>query len=118
MAVVKVKQIKETLHKSIAYVTNPDKTLNGTLVSSNYASDPLDHARAADAMRCAMHQRQPTFLLHPRHLLADHQPISRAAAEKEPERPMCHIAKSACAFRPMSFGSSFVSREDRDWAHA
>lgn len=50
MAVVKMKQIKTTLHKSIAYVTDPAKTRGGELASSNYADDVSDAVLLADRM--------------------------------------------------------------------
>ena len=34
MAVTKIHQIKTTLNKAIGYITNPEKTNNGMLVSS------------------------------------------------------------------------------------
>ena len=50
MAIVKMSQIKTTLHRSIAYIINPDKTQGGALVSANYAEDVSDPVRLANAM--------------------------------------------------------------------
>ncbi|MBT1170689.1 relaxase/mobilization nuclease domain-containing protein [Bifidobacterium sp. SO4] len=50
MAVVKVGQIKTTLHLSIAYIINPDKTEEGTLVTANYSDMVSDPAALAEAM--------------------------------------------------------------------
>ena len=50
MAVVKMGQVKTTLHRSIAYIINPSKTEGGTLVSANYTEDVADPVRMADAM--------------------------------------------------------------------
>lgn len=42
MAVVKIGQVKATLGKAIAYITNPEKTQHGELVSSNFTHTPSD----------------------------------------------------------------------------
>ena len=50
MAVVKMKQIKSTLHKAIVYITDPSKTENGTLVSTNYTDATDNPTLMTDAM--------------------------------------------------------------------
>ena len=50
MAVVTMKQIKTTLNRSIAYITNPSKTMDGSLVSANYTDDTSDPNVLANRM--------------------------------------------------------------------
>ena len=50
MAVVKMMQIKSTLHKAIIYITDPGKTENGALVSTNYTDATGSPTLMADAM--------------------------------------------------------------------
>lgn len=50
MAIVKMKQIKSTLHKAIVYITDPGKTENGSLVSTNYTDATDSPTLMADAM--------------------------------------------------------------------
>lgn len=50
MTYVKVKEIHATLGKALKYIANPDKTDQGSLVSSNFQRDASDHRKAEKAM--------------------------------------------------------------------
>ena len=56
MAVVNMSQITVTLHKAIAYITNPDKTEQGTLVSANFSDDATNPAELARRMMDTVEQ--------------------------------------------------------------
>lgn len=43
MAIVKIGQVKATLGKAISYITNPEKTQDGELVSANFTTTPSDY---------------------------------------------------------------------------
>lgn len=50
MAVVKVGQVKATLGKAISYITNPEKTRDGELVSANFTTTPSGHRDCESSM--------------------------------------------------------------------